>query len=135
MFLRGNATEWRNDATNFDTTKFRNWIRRNWIGSLRREHPEYLKTLASSLERIISTYTDSIEGSKGATSRTFNRSLSTTDEKVFSYLRYYGKKRVTSRHVAEFKKQLLSPRKKFTFRLAGVDWIVDKASVEPLEKN
>ncbi len=133
-YARSRNLEWRNDATNFDTTKFRNWIRRNWIGSLRREHPEYLKTLASSLERIINTYTDAVIVTKGANIRIFNRLNATTDEKVFSYLRYYGKKRVTSRHVAEFKKQLLSPRKKFTFRLAGVDWVVDKGSVEPLDK-
>jgi len=91
-YARSRNLEWRNDATNFDTTKFRNWIRRNWIGSLRREHPEYLKTLASSLERIISTYTSVGGGAKEATSRTFSRSDATTDEKVISYLRYYGKR-------------------------------------------
>ncbi len=130
-YARSRNLEWRNDATNFDTTKFRNWIRRNWIGALRREHPEYLAPLAASLERIISTYTEAVASEGEGVSRTFNRHTASTDEKVFSYLRYYSKKRVTSRHVAEFKKQIQSPKKRFTFRLAGVDWLVDKGLVEP----
>jgi tRNA(Ile)-lysidine synthase len=128
-YARSKNLAWRNDATNFDTTKFRNWIRRNWLGVLRREHPEYLGTLASSLERIISTHkaTDAKEASSLALSRAI-----VSDDLVYSYLRYHAKSRVTSRHVTEFKKLLRSPKKKFRFRLAGVDWAVDQASVQPL---
>jgi tRNA(Ile)-lysidine synthase len=128
-YARTKNLAWRNDATNFDTTKFRNWIRRNWLGVLRREHPEYLATLASSLERIIITHkTDDLES---ASSKTLSRAI-VSDDLVYSYLRYHAKKRVTSRHVTEFKKLLASPKKKFKFRLAGIDWSVDQSSVEPL---
>jgi tRNA(Ile)-lysidine synthase len=134
-YARFKQLQWRNDATNSDTTKFRNWIRRNWLGVLRTEHPEYLKSLASSLERIVASHSFA-PAEKGEQERVFNRlrlKASKGDPKlnqeILSYLRYYGKKRITSRHVEEFKKVLKSPRNKFTFRLAGVDWNVDGSSV------
>jgi tRNA(Ile)-lysidine synthase len=125
-YARTKNLAWRNDATNFDTTKFRNWIRRNWLGVLRREHPEYLGTLASSLERIVASHSG--DGLKAPSDKGLER-RGLSDERVYNYLRYHAKNRVTSRHVAEFKKQLRSSRKKFKFRLAGTDWSVDQSSV------
>jgi tRNA(Ile)-lysidine synthase len=133
---------WRNDATNLDTTKLRNWIRRQWLGVLRAEHPEYVDNLSESLERIVernfapqSPLADELQREPA---KEFNRRVViqgdtdyNTDQMIYNYLRHHAKNRVVSRHIAEFKKQLRSPRKQFRFRLAGVDWVVVKNQVTP----
>ncbi len=122
--------KWRNDATNLDTKKLRNWIRRSWLGVLKRDHPEYIENLFHSLERIIETSSPP-PAQVNKPQREFDRINSQQDQTVHSYLRHHGKNRITSRHVAEFKKQLQSPRKQFVFRLAGVNWIVKNGLISP----
>lgn len=134
IYAKTKDLAWRNDATNEDTTKLRNWIRRNWLAVLRNEHPEYQKNLALSLERLV----QSNPIPAPASDLTFDRSQLRTahesemDLRIHSYLRYHGQARVTSRHVSEFKKQILSKKKYFIFRLAGVNWRVEKNLVQPL---
>jgi tRNA(Ile)-lysidine synthase len=130
QYARSKKLRWRNDATNEDTTKLRNWIRRNWLRTLRLEHPEYVDNLFESLHRIIES--NDGRGGLGASSNlsVFNRKSLTTDE-IYTYLRHHAQSRVTSRHVSEFKKRLSSPQRRFTFRLAGVDWLVNQDSVAP----
>lgn len=128
---------WRNDATNSDTTKFRNWIRRNWIARLKMDHPGYVDNLFESLERLV-RQSEALE--TAATKKDFtyfsrehliNQSTIKVEEEIYNFLRHNTVDRVTSQHVAEFKKRLETNRKKFIFRLAGQDWTVDAKRVVP----
>jgi tRNA(Ile)-lysidine synthase len=128
---------WRNDATNEDTKKLRNWIRRNWLSVLRREHPEYVDNLFLSLDRAIQqTQSPLMPPSAEFQRKQISQGDSATqvrlDEEIYNYLRQYAKGRVTSRHVSEFKKRLNTARKVFTFRLAGRHWSVNPDHVVPL---
>jgi tRNA(Ile)-lysidine synthase len=136
LYAKKKDLEWRNDATNHDTTKFRNWIRRNWLGVLKQDHPEYVPTLFNSLERLI--LDNKHVTVEPLPEKTFDRTkllkggmLGETDDRVYVFLKQHAKTRITSRHVTEFKKQLVNPRKNFSFRLAGVDWKVEKQNVQP----
>ena len=124
---------WRNDATNKDTAKLRNWVRRNWLSVLRREHPEYLDNFVESLERIASHESSGKVSSSQPKALRLARSADLPSEEVYNYLRHFSKQRVTSRHVAEFRKRLKTQRKKFTFRLAGVDWQVTDETIEAID--
>jgi tRNA(Ile)-lysidine synthase len=131
---RRNLT-WCVDATNLDTRRLRNWIRRNWLGVLRQDHPEYVDNLFESLERIVRaqvTESEKDEQNKNL-SESLERKASHQDSHVHEYLRAHSKHRVTSLHVKEFKKRLTASRKNFTFRLAGVDWSVSDTLVRPLK--
>ncbi|MBK9294402.1 MAG: tRNA lysidine(34) synthetase TilS [Oligoflexia bacterium] len=130
---------WRNDATNSDTTKFRNWIRRNWIAKLRADHPGYLDNLFESLERLVNAAerAQKLEAKKENALINFQRDFFKTleedklKEEIFNFLRQNTEQRVTSKHVDEFKKRLTTNRKNFEFRLAGRDWVVNKTQVVP----
>ena len=136
-YAKSKKIQWRNDATNLDTTKLRNWIRRNWLGVLRAEHPEYVQNLFDGLERLVQNNPPLPK----LTDKNFDRTklagdsrppAGETDNLVYNYLRHYAKARVTSKHVAEFKKRLASKRKKFSFRLAGALWRVEGSQVFPV---
>ena len=130
-YVQRSGLIWCLDSSNLDTRKLRNWIRRNWLGILRQDHPEYIDNLSQSLERIVRAQepqdllkSDSL----------LNRDpVTLNDARVHGYLRRFARQRVTSTHVKEFKKRLNAPRKNFTFRLAGVDWEVTDAAVRPLK--
>lgn len=127
---------WRNDATNSDTTKFRNWIRRNWIAKLRADHPGYVDNLFESLERLVRA-AESSQKAQPIKSVYFERSEfkrlgeEELKENIYNFLRQNTQARVTSQHVNEFMKRLSTNRKKFEFRIAGQDWIVDQNRVVP----
>lgn len=128
---------WRNDATNSDTTKFRNWIRRNWIARLKMDHPGYVDNLFESLERLVRQNDSREEKTSEKDWSVFNRALLDDspavqlNSDIYNFLRHNSKERITSNHVAEFKKRLQTNRKKFEFRLAGMDWVVDESCVTP----
>jgi hypothetical protein len=97
-----------------------------------------VNTLSESLERIVRTTSDSGEGlvsSEGypALEVVLNRQFLSKNKKneaaeaaVYSFLKQNAQSRVTSSHVKEFIKRLKTPRKTFTFRLAGRDWFVSE---------
>ncbi len=141
LYAKGLALRWRNDATNSDTTKFRNWIRRNWIARLRMDHPGYVETLFESLERLVQVApkTSSGKASEGIEAlvvildRKALSKMPLQEEKaaaVWRFLKQNTSARVTSSHVKEFLKRLDTPRKSFGFRLAGQDWLVREDSVK-----
>ncbi len=147
IYAKKLGLRWRNDATNSDTTKFRNWIRRNWIARLRMDHPGYVDSLFESLERLVKA-TEGLTVKQGSANtkikvttpaagagkvsvtvldREALKKLSDheQDEEIYAFLRQNTSTRVTSSHVKEFKKRLQTPRKSFGFRVATQDWSVE----------
>ena len=120
--------DWSEDETNRDVAKLRNWVRRKWLGVLRADHPEYVPNLSKSLKRIAES--DFIEPFD-VPQEELPRSLACDERYVHIFLAANAKRRVTSRDVLEFIKRLTSKRKKFTFRLAGVDWSVTEQFISP----
>ncbi|MDZ4678518.1 MAG: tRNA lysidine(34) synthetase TilS [Oligoflexia bacterium] len=131
QYARKKDLSWRNDATNEDTAKLRNWVRRKWLRPLRNEHPGYIDNLFESLQRIVQN------NNPVTLDSVFDRKIALTfdepkiDEKLYNFLRHHAQTRITSRHVNEFKKRLRSPQRHFVFRLAGVNWMVSLDSVAP----
>ncbi len=127
IYAKKTKLHWRNDSTNSDTSKLRNWIRRNWLSRLRMDHPGYVDSLYVSLERLVRAGEQSEINSITETFIINKEDL--RDESIYSFLRHNTRERVTSRHVMEFKKRILTQRKKFSFRLAGQDWNVENLRV------
>ncbi len=131
QYARKKKLIWRNDATNEDTAKLRNWIRRKWLRVLRVEHPEYIDNLFESLERVVHNNTQSVVETEFDRKMALNFDEAIVDQKVYGFLRHHAQGRITSRHVSEFKKRLRSTRSHFVFRLAGVNWMVSQDRVAP----
>lgn len=116
--------KWREDHTNRQTDRLRNWIRQKWLKPLKKTHPGGFKNMARSLERVTGAV-----GERSSVNELLPRT-SIDERLVYSYMRYHARRRLTSRDVSEFLKRLKSQKNVFEFRLAGVRWLVNRDSVQ-----
>lgn len=116
--------EYRDDQSNFETKWLRNWVRKNWMEPLNREKKTMKVALGRSLELLANVQVS--DESPDHLSVDVRAS-----QTVFDFMRQFVRTRLTQSHVNEFQKRLKSPRKRFSFRIAGVDWKVENKMVSP----
>lgn len=126
----GSRIEWVEDPTNSDPRHLRNWIRGEWLPALQSQRPGSEKRLAASLASLVDEgeskiWTEVVAQSQIA--RVPLRLLSLADKRraLALYLRQMDVANYGLTHIDEILKRLDTPKKEFSFKCLGRDWIVD----------
>jgi tRNA(Ile)-lysidine synthase len=129
--------EFIDDPSNGTLTPLRNWIRHAWLPALETKRRGATATLARSLELLAQAQESTSKGPVMELRREDFRGLDSTKKAVVivELFRQRGLKTYTKAQVNEFLKRLDTPRKNFTFSVAGLKWMADAERVIALESD
>lgn len=123
------------DPSNLDLNPFRNWIRNEWLVALEKRQEGAVNSLGRSLE-ILAENLDEASFSEeifveNALSRPHYLSLSKTQQKraLASYLLSQNLRHFSQSHLEEVQKRLDNSQKELTFRVSGVDWVINAQQI------
>lgn len=123
------------DPSNADLHPMRNWIRQEWLVALENRQKGAVSCLGRSLEILAETLEEQVlpEGifTEGAVSRAIYLSLSKSQQKqaLASYLLSQKVRNFSQSHLEEVQKRLDISQKGFTFKVSGMDWVINAQQI------
>lgn len=121
------------DPTNQESSNVRNWLRLNWISPMKKQHPEWLKSMARSLDQISAMSHTAIKKhnfSKGIPRLQYD--VCQAQEQSILLIRYIQGLGVSDfRHsqIKEIRRQLDRSKIIHTFTSAGLVWTINAQQI------
>jgi len=123
------------DPSNQDLNPLRNWLRQEWLVALENRQPGAVNSLGRSLEILA----ESLEESSlpkdlfqaDFISRSHYLSLSKPQQKqaLAKFLLEAGVQNFSQSHLEEIQKRLDNSQKELTFRVSGIDWVINAQQI------
>ncbi len=132
-YLRAKKLSWLEDPSNLDVKYFRNWLRQKWLPQLELVRPGSIHRWSQSLE-LISQGTDqsSVLVPDGhALSRAYYLTLNQNERSLLlaKWLYKLNQTHYTQAHILEIIKQLDKSQNSFTFKIAGLVFVVNAQQI------
>lgn len=138
-YLKGFGLEGFEDPSNSSTDPLRNWLRREWLVALEGRQQGAVQALARSLEILAesqSGFSDKNEDfqkliANNGISRPHYLALTKTEQKraLAHFILRQNVQDFTQSHLEEIQKRLDNSQKEFTFKVAGIVWIVNAQQI------
>jgi tRNA(Ile)-lysidine synthase len=129
------------DPSNQDLEPFRNWLRQEWLVALEKKQEGAVLSLARSLEILAESSREevlpkSLFGEKFI-SRSEYLALSKTQQRqaLAGFLLKRNHLGFSQSHLEEVQKRLDNSQKAFTFRVAGIDWVINAQQIRVQESD
>lgn len=135
LYAKEKGIEYLEDPSNSDNTYFRNWIRNTWLPELEARQKGALKSLGRSLDVLSSEISDDSWVQDYITVNAIDRGklLCLSKEKQLQVLAVFlyqkGHKNFKKSQLTELLKRLDSEKNNLTFRVMGLDWVVEPSKV------
>ena len=129
-YLTSAHIDWCEDPTNQDSRYLRNWIRNCWLPCLERRRPGSVLRLAQSLEALVPEEVAlplKIKTFKLSEYRLYDSKRQI--HRIAQVLQSQGIKDFTQGQLKEIQRYLDKPETRYTFKVAGVVWLVNAGRV------
>jgi tRNA(Ile)-lysidine synthase len=123
------------DPSNQDLNPLRNWLRQEWLVALENRQPGGVNSLGRSLEILAESLEESTLPKDlfqaDFISRAHYLALSKPQQKqaLAKFLLEMGTQNFSQSHLEEIQKRLDNPQKDLTFRVSGVEWVINAQQI------
>ena len=127
-YARQNQLKWLEDPSNKDNRPLRNWIRNQWLPELENKREGAIKSLARSLDSLISTQNEDLDpaavNSKGIKRKLFMEMPLWEQKRILAfYMRKLQLSNYGQSHIEEILKQTERTEKQFSIKVLKKTWL------------